>query len=106
MRFHRRERFAFLQQACKSPDVEAVCYGLIPMQTNEGLHEYKLRMGYRVATAFEGETAIRVFEQHAANGEPFDAVILDMRQEHEDLRGVCRCVSGHVKDRPVVAVTS
>ncbi|MCK5275053.1 MAG: hypothetical protein KAR37_10435 [Alphaproteobacteria bacterium] len=41
--------FSITQQVCKSPDTEAVCYGLVPAQTNDGLHEYKLRMGYRVA---------------------------------------------------------
>jgi hypothetical protein len=41
--------FTITQQACTSPDIQAVCYGLVPAQTNEGLHEYKLRMGYRVA---------------------------------------------------------
>jgi len=37
---------------------------------------------------------------------PYDAIILDLRQEHDDLRGACRCAASRVKDRPVVAVTS
>ncbi len=40
--------FTVTQQACQSADIDSVCYGLVPAQTNEGLHEYKLRMGYRL----------------------------------------------------------
>lgn len=40
--------YAVTRMACESPDIKAVNYGLVGMQTIRGLHEYKLRMGYHV----------------------------------------------------------
>lgn len=35
-----------------------------------------------------------------------DALILDLRQAHSDLRGICRRASSRFRNRPIVAVTS
>ena len=40
--------FSVTKAAAEDPSLEGVCYGLVPLISIEGLHEYKLRFGYQV----------------------------------------------------------
>ena len=79
------------------------------------LLETKSAFAERLAAALSSDynaqcerMSLQAFEQSVSgNGKAkYDALILDLRQEHQDLRGICRRASVRVKDRPVVAVTS
>ena len=79
------------------------------------LLETKSAFAERLAAALSSDygaqcdrTSLQAFEQSASgNGKAkYDALILDLRQEHHDLPGICRRVASHLKGRPVVAVTS
>ena len=40
--------YYLIEQAMANPEIEGVCLGSLPLRQGEGLHNYKLRMGYEV----------------------------------------------------------
>ncbi len=52
--------FTVTRDAMADPSVHTICYGIISMVANDGLHEYKQRLGYQV------EPYASVFQLHPA----------------------------------------
>jgi hypothetical protein len=52
--------YTLTKAAAEDPELEGVCYGLVGLSSGEGLHEYKLRMGYEL------EPQNSVFSVHPA----------------------------------------
>ncbi len=52
--------------------------------------------------------SLKAFEQSMSDGgvSAYDAVVLDLRQQHHEVRATCRRVFSRLKNRPLIAVTS
>jgi DNA-binding response OmpR family regulator len=52
--------------------------------------------------------SLKAFEQSMSDGgvSAYDAVVIDLRQQHHEVRATCRRVFSHAKNRPLIAVTS